>query len=117
MNERRDTDGLPVDRCFRCLESIPSEQMEGHSRQAVFGPDPCKMRDDLKWVRHALYDAMEPRRLMLTEDDFRSIVKGGIVRRDGVVVALSDIGWDVMNKAIRDAHDGQCEPLRWNTDR
>lgn len=50
-------------------------------------------------------------RVMLDEDDFRSLVAGGVVQAgmrvrgaDALVqIALKDIGWDRMTVALRDA--------------
>ncbi len=48
-----------------------------------------------------------PLRLMLTHAEFRLLVGGCEVERDGVVIALSDIGFHEMSKAINDAWELQ----------
>ncbi len=48
-----------------------------------------------------------PRRVMLTHADFRMLVGGSEVERDGLVIALADIGFHEMSKAINDAWELQ----------
>lgn len=43
------------------------------------------------------------KRVMLTEEDFKLLVAGKFVERDGVTIALSDIGFDRMYLAIDEA--------------
>lgn len=43
------------------------------------------------------------KRVMLTEEDFKLLVAGKFVERDGVMIALSDIGFDRMYLAIEEA--------------
>lgn len=59
-------------------------------------------------------------RIMFDEDDFRSLVAGGVVQagvkvrgvRALVQVALRDIGWDRMTVALRDAiEENKVEPF------
>ena len=52
---------------------------------------------------------MQPRRLMLTAEEFEKLVQGGIVERDGVIVALADIGLDWMAAAIARAQHKALE--------
>ena len=52
---------------------------------------------------------MQPRRLMLTGKEFDILVKGGEVERDGVTVALADIGFDRMDAAIDSARDSELD--------
>lgn len=40
--------------------------------------------------------ARQSRRLALNAEDFKALVEGGEVERDGVAVILDDIGFDVM---------------------
>ncbi len=44
-----------------------------------------------------------PLRRMLTHADFNVLVRGGEVERDGVTIALADIGLFEMNDAIQGA--------------
>ncbi len=48
----------------------------------------------------------EVRHLMLTAEDFAALVRGQVVARDGVVVALADIGHGVMAADIYQASKG-----------
>jgi hypothetical protein len=41
--------------------------------------------------------------ISLTLDDFRVLVRGGIVRRGDVQIGLQDIGFDWMDSAIQQA--------------
>ena len=41
-------------------------------------------------------------RISLNEDDFKRLVGGGIVKKEGVEIALKDIGFPQMGKALRD---------------
>ncbi len=59
-------------------------------------------------------------RIMFDEDDFRSLVAGGVVKARMKVrgapalvqVGLKDIGWDRMTVALRDAiEENQVEPF------
>ncbi len=43
---------------------------------------------------------------MLTAEDFRILVRGGEIDRDGVVVALADIGYGAMAADIYQASKG-----------
>lgn len=58
---------------------------------------------------------MQPRRLMLTADEFGTLVQGGEVERNGVIVALADIGFDHMDSAIRRVTDVALERSIVNT--
>ena len=45
--------------------------------------------------------------IMLTEDDFKCLVRGGVLRVNShLKLALQDIGFDRMNAAIESAMDG-----------
>lgn len=48
----------------------------------------------------------QPRRLMLTPADFKVLVGGGVVERDGVAVALHDIGYGVMASIVYQVSKG-----------
>ena len=52
---------------------------------------------------------MQPRRLEITAKEFETLVQGGNVERDGVVVALADIGFARMAAAIARAQDKALE--------
>lgn len=41
-----------------------------------------------------------PSKVSLDEHDFRTLVRGGIVRKDGAEILLRDIGWDLMENEI-----------------
>lgn len=40
------------------------------------------------------------KRIVLTEEDFKSLISGGIVNKDGVKIILQDIGYDSMINII-----------------
>ena len=45
--------------------------------------------------------------IMLTEEDFRCLVRGGVLRvNDRLKIALQDIGFDRMDSAIQSARHG-----------
>ncbi len=44
--------------------------------------------------------ARQSRRLALNAEDFKTLVEGGEIERDGVAVILEDIGYDVMYAAL-----------------
>ena len=44
-------------------------------------------------------------RILLTEEDFKNLVEGKVIEKDGVQIALQDIGFIQMHKAIVDAID------------
>ena len=46
------------------------------------------------------------RYLMLDEEDFRCLVRGGVVEWDNIKIALRDIGFSTMYKSLEDALDG-----------
>lgn len=52
----------------------------------------------------------QPRRLMLTGTDFKVLISGGVVERDGVSVALHDIGYGVMAGMVYQASKGTRGP-------
>ncbi len=52
------------------------------------------MNKQTLWPWHR--PARQSRRLALGAEDFKTLVEGGEVERDGVVVILDDIGYDVM---------------------
>ena len=58
------------------------------------------------WWR-GLGEPKSPLRRMLTHADFRMLVGGAEVERDGVVIALADIGFHEMSTAINDAWELQ----------
>jgi len=43
---------------------------------------------------------MANKRIMLEEKDFRKLTEGKIITKDGVDIALSDIGWSNMINII-----------------
>lgn len=45
--------------------------------------------------------------IMLDEECFRCLVRGGVVHSGKIRIALSDIGFDRMSKALEDAVNGQ----------
>jgi hypothetical protein len=48
----------------------------------------------------------EPRYLMLDEEDLKCLLRGGVLECDNIKIALRDIGFDRMNKALELAIDG-----------
>ena len=48
----------------------------------------------------AKYGDSTPTRVSLSQDDFQTLVSGGIVSQNGVEIALQDIGWGTMIEAI-----------------
>lgn len=42
-------------------------------------------------------------RVRLDEDDFRTLVSGGVVDNSGAKIILADIGWDLMIQIIQEA--------------
>jgi hypothetical protein len=44
-------------------------------------------------------------RIRLDLEDFRALVAGGVVERDGAKIILADVGYDAMLKGIADAVD------------
>lgn len=46
------------------------------------------------------------KRVLFDENDFRVLVNGGIVQKDGVEIALQDIGFNLMEQLIDEARDG-----------
>jgi hypothetical protein len=53
-----------------------------------------------------MLEPVQATRVSLSEADFAVLVRGGVVDRDGVQVALQDIGWERMyfqiERALRD---------------
>jgi len=47
-----------------------------------------------------------PRHLTLDEEDFKCLVRGGVLHCGDIKIALKDIGFDQMNKALELAMDG-----------
>ena len=45
---------------------------------------------------------MSNNRISLTDSDFRTLISGGIVKQDGVEIALQDIGYDRMKSIIKE---------------
>ena len=45
----------------------------------------------------------QPLRLVLNSDDFRILVRGGVVKQDGAEIILQDIGYLTMLKIIDQA--------------
>lgn len=41
------------------------------------------------------------KRVLLSKEDFETLVKGGIVKQDGIEIALSDIGHLTMTNIIK----------------
>ena len=39
---------------------------------------------------------MSDKRILFTEEDFKTLISGKIVEKQGVQIALQDIGYDVM---------------------
>jgi hypothetical protein len=54
-------------------------------------------------------------RVSLDQDDFRTLIRGGVVEKADVHIALRDIGWVVMATEINDAmlasHRRREEPI------
>ena len=46
------------------------------------------------------------RYIMLDEEDFKCLVRGGVLHIGNMKIALKDIGFDQMNKALELAMDG-----------
>lgn len=44
------------------------------------------------------------KRILLTKEDFESLVGGKVIEQDGVQIALQDIGYDVMLSIISELH-------------
>jgi len=44
---------------------------------------------------------MKNKRMMLDTDDFKKLTKGEIITKDGIDIALGDIGWYRMLEIIR----------------
>lgn len=47
-----------------------------------------------------LFQQSDDKRYMLTAEDFEKLVSGGIIRIEGVAIALKDIGYDLMLEII-----------------
>ena len=47
-------------------------------------------------------------RIVLTAEDFKTLVSGGTVDKDTVKIILQDIGWGVMLNSIQVASGGSC---------
>jgi len=43
------------------------------------------------------------KRIILTEEDFKILISGGVVDRDGIKIILQDIGYNNMIKIIAEA--------------
>lgn len=41
-------------------------------------------------------------RVVLDERDFRDLIAGKVIKKDGVEIALQDIGYHVMARALKD---------------
>ena len=44
-------------------------------------------------------------RVLFTEEDFEKLVSGEVVKKDGVEIALQDIGYDRMMQIILEKYD------------
>jgi hypothetical protein len=44
----------------------------------------------------------QPTRILLTEDDFKALVSGGIVKKEDILIALQDIGYNTMIDIINE---------------
>jgi len=44
---------------------------------------------------------MSNKRVLLDSDDFKKLTKGEIISKNGIEIALSDIGWDYMIEIIK----------------
>lgn len=47
------------------------------------------------------------RRIVLSEENFKTLINGGIVKKDGIQIALSDIGYNVMIEMIINKKDDE----------
>lgn len=45
-------------------------------------------------------DINQPQRVSLDEYDFQTLVRGGIVRKDGAEILLRDIGYPLMHQIL-----------------
>jgi hypothetical protein len=56
------------------------------------------------------------KRILLTEDDFKTLVRGNIVVQDGVEIALQDIGYhrmrEILNEVDRNGGNVSTDELR-----
>jgi hypothetical protein len=52
-------------------------------------------------------------RVILNEANFRTLVSGGIVTQGDVEIALSDIGFDRMNRILQQVVNDTVEKRNW----
>lgn len=70
----------------------------------------------LEWMWRGM-GKPKPIRRMLTHEDFNVLVNGGEVKRDGVTIALADIGFHEMLLSIhRAAAEPTAHQIRSRTD-
>jgi len=54
----------------------------------------------------------ETKRISLSEKDFQTLVSGGILTKDNILISLQDIGWHVMMDCIDQAYERKKDGQR-----
>jgi hypothetical protein len=107
---------LGGNRWVEVLGVVPPDEGENYHQtldQLLEGwSDVCGQPGSLDWVREKVRQAeRRMARISLNEQDFRELVMGRAVYQEGVGIILQDIGFHVMEEAIRSAREAVIKPI------